>query len=533
MFFKDKTDALPHEEAQTAGGEAASPAAASGDGLPNEAANAIKDGSFTGEPAYAFTGDRKIPNTDWQDTVEMDDAAYASFTGAEAAPYAADAGTEAAPYVADDGAEEAPYASAAGAEAEADASVDGTGKNKSRTTYHYKGVSGKKEKRRFGWGTIALMALLFALCAAAAAFAAASVANSQAQQKIADLLEQKDTGILYRSVGLSGESQNNDAASLSVADTCDITVDSVVEIAIQTVNFNFFGQSVSEGAGSGVIITDNGYIVTNNHVVKDASAIRVILRNGEEYDATLVGRDEQADLAVIKIDAENLTPAVFGSSDELRVGDRVIAIGNPLGSLGGTVTVGYVSAKDRQITIEDHTMTLLQTDATINSGNSGGGLFNDKGELVGIAVAYASGIGVQGLNFFIPVNQVQPVVEDLMQYGYVRNRISLGVYLLDINDERTAANYRVTELGVYILGYTGENTNAQLDGLRAGDRLISIDGQAVEKAADVSDIIQAHNANDVITVVVSRNGQEKSVNVVLREEVPQGMENGATTPAGY
>ncbi len=401
------------------------------------------------------------------------------------------------------------------------------------TTYRYVGISGKKERRRFGWGAIVVLAVFFALCAAAAAFGAATIANRQSEQKIANLLDQTDTGILYRSVETSGNSGLSEEDSLSVADTCDLTVDSVVEISIQTVNYFGFGQSVSEGAGSGVIITDNGYIVTNNHVVADATTIRVILRNGEEYEATLIGRDEQSDLAVIKIDAENLTPAVFGSSDDLRVGDRVIAIGNPLGSLGGTVTVGYVSAKDRQITIEDQTMTLLQTDATINSGNSGGGLFNDKGELVGIAVAYASGIGVQGLNFFIPVDQVQPVVEDLMQYGYVRNRISLGVYLVDITDERTATSYRVEELGVYIVGYTGENTNAQLDGLQAGDRLVSIDGQAVENAADVSEMIQQHNTNDVITVVVSRNGEEKSINVVLREEVPEGVENGSTTPAGY
>ncbi len=398
--------------------------------------------------------------------------------------------------------------------------------------FHYVGVSGKKSHAPVSRGWVMAMALFFVVCSAASAYVAATVAGNNAEAKMEALLEETDTGVIYRSVKTTVSSTERDEPALTVADTVDLTADSVVEISTQMVtNYFGFGQSVSAGAGSGVILTENGYIVTNNHVVKDASAIKVILRSGEEYDATLIGRDEEADLAVIKIEADGLTPAVLGNSDILNVGDRVIAIGNPLGSLGGTVTVGYVSAKDREITIENQTMTLLQTDASINAGNSGGGLFNDKGELVGIAVAYASGIGVQGLNFFIPVDQVNPVIEDLMKYGYVRNRVSLGVYLLDINDDRTATSYRVDELGVYILGYNGENTNAEKDGLMAGDRVISIDGQAIESASDIQEIIQGHNANDVIAVVVKRNGEEKSVSVVLREEVPEGIETGTTTPA--
>ncbi|MEG2212841.1 MAG: S1C family serine protease, partial [Clostridiales bacterium] len=137
------------------------------------------------------------------------------------------------------------------------------------------------------------------------------------------------------------------------------------------------------------------------------------------------------------------------------------------------------------------------------------------------------------LNFFIPVDDINDVISDLLNYGYVRNRISLGVYLLDINDERTANSYQVDEMGVYILGYTGENTNAEQDGLVAGDRVVSIDGQAVEVAADIQKIIQSHSANDVITVVVQRNGADKSIKIVLREEVPEGIDTGETLPAAY
>ncbi|MEG1661022.1 MAG: trypsin-like peptidase domain-containing protein, partial [Clostridiales bacterium] len=371
--------------------------------------------------------------------------------------------------------------------------------------------SNKQQQFSFSRRWIIGFAVFFLVCSAATAYIAATVAGNRAEARIEALLAETDTGVIYRSVETTINAASTTAdPALAVADTVKLAADSVVEISTKMVtNYFGFGESVSAGAGSGVIISDNGYIVTNNHVVADATAIQVILRNGDKYDAELVGRDATADIAVLKIEGDNLTPAVFGSSDALAVGDQVVAIGNPLGSLGGTVTVGYVSAKDREISIEGKPMTLLQTDATINAGNSGGGLFNDHGELVGIAVAYASGIGVQGLNFFIPVDDINDVISDLLNYGYVRNRISLGVYLLDINDERTANSYQVDEMGVYILGYTGENTNAEQDGLVAGDRVVSIDGQAVEVAADIQKIIQSHSANDVITVVVQRNGADK------------------------
>ena len=394
-------------------------------------------------------------------------------------------------------------------------------------------ADGNNKKQKPGLtrkGSVIMVACCLAF-SAAAAIIAGSIAVDRAEQRMQALLAEADTGVIYRNVETTVNAASVSAEpAMSVSDVVDVSADSVVEISIEVVtNYFGFGESIAQGAGSGVIISDNGYIITNNHVVADASTIRVILRNGEEYEATLVGRDEETDIAVIKIEAEDLTPAVFGSSDDLLVGDRVVAIGNPLGSLGGTVTVGYVSALDREINIADQTMTLLQTDATINSGNSGGGLFNTQGELVGIAVAYASGIGVQGLNFFIPVDDIMDELEDLLNFGYVRNRVSLGVYLLNISDERTAMSYRVDDLGVYILQFNGDNSNAEKAGLVVGDMIVSIDGQSIQTAEDIQTIIQEHDANDTISVVVKRDGEEKSFEVMLYEEVPESADSSNST----
>ena len=259
--------------------------------------------------------------------------------------------------------------------------------------------------------------------------------------------------VFYQSV-----SNNTNKGSLSVAEVAAKAADSVVEINTETVSSSFYGgQRVSQSAGSGVILSADGYIVTNNHVVAGADSITVRTRDGKSYAANLVGTDPDTDLAVLKIEASGLTPAVLGSSDDLVVGETAVAIGNPLGELGGTVTSGIISALSREVTIDNQTMTLLQTNAAINPGNSGGGLFNSNGELVGVVNAKYAKEGVEGLGFAIPINTAKPVIEQLISQGYVSGRVDTGFTPIDLTDEATAMQYRVSRTGVYVYEVT---TNA-------------------------------------------------------------------------
>lgn len=314
------------------------------------------------------------------------------------------------------------------------------------------------------------------------------------------------------------KTSNDDSTAMSISEVAAQTVDSVVEITTeQLTTGNTMKQYVSTGAGSGVIISNDGYIVTNNHVIDGASKITVTLRNSTQYPATLVGTDSKTDIAVIKIDTEGLTPATFGDSSELTVGEDAIVIGNPLGQLGGTVTSGIISALDREITIDGEVMNLLQTNAAVNPGNSGGALFNNKAELVGIINAKSSGSDVEGLGFAIPSNVAKPVIEDLINYGYVNGRVELGVTFLDIDSNLTAMMYRVDTLGVYVYSVK-DDTNAKKAGLSSGDRVISVGEEKVNTTTDITSALNHYKAGDSVTFVVSRNGKEVSVTFVLEQQ---------------
>ena len=308
--------------------------------------------------------------------------------------------------------------------------------------------------------------------------------------------------------------------ALPMTEAAAKTVDSVVEISTeQRVQGSFMQQYVVQGGGSGIIITEDGYIATNNHVIEDATQIKVTLRNGQTYEATLVGTDATADLAVVKIKANGLKPATFGDSSKLVVAETVIAIGNPLGELGGTVTQGIISALERTITIENQEMTLLQTTAAINPGNSGGGLFNLAGECVGIVNAKSSGSGIEGLAFAIPSNTAVQVIQDLMQYGYVRGRVMLGITMLEVTDQYTLYRYNLKEYGVYISKVTA-GSDAEKAGLKSADRLVSIDGTEVDSSATARKLIQAHKVGDKVTIIVSRDGNPVTFEITLTEYIP-------------
>jgi len=258
----------------------------------------------------------------------------------------------------------------------------------------------------------------------------------------------------------------------------------VVEITTESVTSgnSLFGQYVSQGAGSGVIMSSDGYIITNNHVVEGARSIAVRTADGTEYDAKLVGTDPSTDLAVIKVDAQDLQPATFGNSNDLKVGSAAIAIGNPLGSLGGTVTTGIISALDREIVIDNETMVLLQTDAAINPGNSGGALLNVKGEVVGINSSKIADYVIEGMGYAIPISTAKPIIEDLMQKETRRKvpqeeRAFLGIAGTDVIEEATA-RYEMPE-GVYVSNVL-EDTAADEAGILKGDIIMYIDGEKIE-----------------------------------------------------
>ena len=306
-------------------------------------------------------------------------------------------------------------------------------------------------------------------------------------------------------------------SDLTIQEIIDLTANSVVEIRTEKVSTDsWLGPYVTGGAGSGVIVSGDGYILTNNHVIEGASKLTVTLKNQKQYEATLIATDSQTDVAVIKIDATGLSAAVYGDSDALKVGDLAIAIGNPLGQLGGTATAGIISALDRQLTIEGKPMTVLQTDASINPGNSGGGLFNQKGELIGIVVAKSSGSDVEGLGFAIPINQAKVVAEQLVDYGYVKGRPVMGVTIIDLTNMQSAMSYGVRTLGVYIKSVDG--ANAQKSGLQSGDMLYYIGETQIKSMADVTTALNGYSVGDKVKITVVRNNEMVDVNLTLSEK---------------
>ncbi len=303
-------------------------------------------------------------------------------------------------------------------------------------------------------------------------------------------------------------------SSLSVQEIVEQTRETVVEIRTTiSVDSMFSSNQIVEGAGSGVIIKEDGYIVTNNHVIDGASEIIVKLTSGIEYPATVVGTDALTDLALLKIEETGLPIASFGDSTQLELGDLAVAIGNPLGQLGGTSTVGTISALDRQVDVEGTQMTLIQTDAAINEGNSGGGLFDGEGNLIGIVVAKAGGDGIEGLGFAIPSAQVLNITNELYEHGEVTNRPIIGVSVVDIHSSEAATSYGVTKLGVYVREVT--TANAINAGIEVGDIILAIDDTVIDSSSMLIAEVQSHVVGDTVTLTIDRDGDEIEISVEL------------------
>ena len=376
----------------------------------------------------------------------------------------------------------------------------------------------KKPKARIGFGAAAILVAACVIFSGAAAFVGTYAANRLGSAAVGGSGGKVSSGV--PSVLLQAYTNPNRTAGTyeQVAEVVSPTVVEITTESIVTDSVFWGGNYVTSGAGSGVIISGDGLIVTNNHVVSGANVITVTLTNGDEYTAEVIGTDADSDIAVIKVKAENLPFALLGDSDKLVVGQEVMAVGNPLGELGGTVTNGIVSALSRDVNIDGTEMTLIQTNAAVNPGNSGGGLFNMYGELIGIvnakSTSTSSGTSVEGIGFAIPVNTAAKVTEELINYGYVRGKVMLGITYIDIDSSYEAMYYRVSALGVYIA------TSEYTDELKAGDRIVAIDGEEVTYGADVKAALRGHSVGDEITVTVVRDGKYVDVRVTLREYVP-------------
>ena len=308
--------------------------------------------------------------------------------------------------------------------------------------------------------------------------------------------------------------------SLTPADVYSAYVDSVVGIANESTT-NFFGQvSSTASSGSGFIITEDGYIVTNYHVIEGADKLTVTLNSGDQYEAEVIGYEEDNDVALIKIEATGLSPVSIGDSDDLKVGETVCAIGNPLGELTNTLTTGTVSALDREINTDGTPVNMLQTDCAINEGNSGGPLFDMNGNVIGITTAKYYGDTIEGIGFAIPINDVMRIVADLKEYGYVTGRPYIGVTLTDM-DGVTAEFYNLP-VGVYV-NSVEQGSPAETAGIEAEDIITGLGDVTVENYTELVAALKNYSAGDTATITVYRAGQTLTLDITFGEKLPESM----------
>ena len=386
-----------------------------------------------------------------------------------------------------------------------------------------------KKQRKSGkvWKTVLCIVLALAVVAGSCGITAALVNNGwkkrmdSFENSVDNRLAQMQEEIDRVAATGSGNSVSGTATGdgLTPGQVYARNVQSVVLITCE-VRTNTFGQTmVGSSTGSGFILSSDGYVVTNAHVVDGASAIKVSTHAGDELEAKVVGTDTTNDVAVLKVEAEGLPAVVLGSSDDLIVGDQVVAIGNPLGELTSTMTVGYVSAKDRDVTTDGKTINMIQTDAAINSGNSGGPLFNMKGEVVGITTAKysgssASGASIESIGFAIPIDDVSGMVQDLVDYGYVTGAY-LGVMVTDVPED--LAQYYKMPMGARVEevtpGYCAEEA-----GVKAGDIIVALGGYEVDSVTDLTRALRKFKSGDTTEIVVFRSGAEVKLSITLDEK---------------
>ena len=301
--------------------------------------------------------------------------------------------------------------------------------------------------------------------------------------------------------------------ALCLQDIYSSVIDSVVSISSMT--------SSGTSSGTGIIMSSDGYVITNHHVITGALVISVLTNDNQEFEAALVGSDEMSDLAVLKIDARGLQAAEFGDSSKLRVGDSVVAIGDPLGvQLRGTMTNGIISAINRDLTVGDRTMTLIQTNAALNNGNSGGPLINCYGQVIGINTVkmssyYTATASVEGLGFAIPISVAKPIIDELIENGYVAGRPAIGISG-DSLPSYYRTYYRLPE-GVYVTS-VNEGSDAKAKGIREGDIVTAINGEKICSIDELNTVKNQYAAGDEVTLTIYRSGAYYEMTVTLVDQ---------------
>ncbi len=381
----------------------------------------------------------------------------------------------------------------------------------------------KKEKKGVGAGAIVAIALCCSILGGAIGCAGTALLvnkpiqddGTPASTTISQSFEGKRNPTVLNTTAI------DTSRILTQAELYAQNVNSVVGITT-SIETNYWGYKTTAAAsGSGFIVTDDGYILTNYHVIESYSSIKVSLYNGDTYKAEVIGYDESNDIAVIKIDAKDLTPAVLGSSDELNVGDEVVAIGNPLGELTFSLTSGYVSALDREITLSSNvTMNLIQTDCAINSGNSGGPLFNMYGEVIGITNAKYSSSGssseasIDNIGFAIPIDSVRSIFTSIIEKGYV-SKPYIGVTVGDVSEETQSyglpAGAAVKEVA--------ENSPAEEAGLEVNDIITSVNGNEIKSSSDLVAAVKNAQSGDVLKLSVYRQGKSIEIDITVSEKI--------------
>ena len=399
----------------------------------------------------------------------------------------------------------------------------------------------KKEKahraHRSVWGRVLAAVLVVAVVAAGCLITAASVNSAWEKRSSADIAQMNaKISALEKQISDASKSNGDSISGSPVATSDGLTpgqvyaqnVDSVVTISC-TIQSRVYGQ-VAQGtsSGSGFIITSDGYVVTNHHVVENATAIKVIAHDGTEYSATVKGSDANNDVAVLKVDAEDLPPVTLGSSNDLVIGDMVVAIGNPLGTLSATQTVGYVSGTNREVTTDNTIINMIQTDAIINPGNSGGPLFNMRGEVVGITTAKysgttTSGASIEGIGFAIPIDDVLGIIGDLQNLGYVTGAY-LGVTVQDVDSE-AASRYGLPS-GAYVASVV-DGGAADRAGVQPKDIITGIGDIQVTSMTSLTRALRSFKAGDTTTITVVRSGQTLTLTITL-DERPQDLDSSSS-----
>lgn len=379
------------------------------------------------------------------------------------------------------------------------------------------------------------LALCFSLLGSILGAGGVLLASRLTSGKAAESVDKENLSLMLQGQRESSviETVNVDTSrQMTAAEVYAANVNSTVGITT-SITTNFWGyQSTAAVAGSGFIISNDGYILTNYHVIEDSSSITVTLYNGETYDGTIVGYDESNDIAVLKIDAENLTPVVLGDSDNLNVGDQVVAIGNPLGELTFSLTAGTISAKDREITLSGNiTMNLLQTDCAINSGNSGGALFNLYGEVIGVTNAkYSSSSSTQAsidnIGFAIPINHIRSIVESIIEKGYL-SKPYIGVSVTDVSAE---SRFYGLPQGAAVRA-VAEGGPAEKAGVQTGDIILAVNGTEITGSAALVKQISAVQIGSTLNLTVYRQGETLELTVTVEEQIQSALanENSAQT----